>query len=99
MTAEKKKSIADKIVSILIENGVCYGEDKESRNAVDQIVLMYDRLLYEADGKKIDYETYRKIFKMFNNDWADGLNYREAAELFNVPFATVYQIAKGKYWV
>jgi hypothetical protein len=96
MIFEKREALRCHIVELMAGAGI--NLDKDQQNLPGKIVLLYDQLLYEAAGKKIPYQTYREIFKMYNGAWSPNLTYKEAAKKYDLPASTVFQIAQGKYW-
>lgn len=104
MTYEQKQLTREKIIRILIDRGLAYAAgDPLEKTAADDIVQLIDRMLYNASGKKIDYDVYCDIYNTFNGPWYPAWmytkrTYREMAEKHNISVSQVNAIAKGKYW-
>lgn len=100
MTQQKKEALRDYIFKLLLDDGVAVYDERAGCKSPDQIVELFDRLLYEQAGKEktVPYEAMKTIYKDWNHHYPPLCTIKEMSEEHGLPMATVYKITQGEFW-
>lgn len=100
MITAKRRWLKEAITKILIDDNVgIFDDNKGTCRSPDQIVDLYDELLYEHAGKHkyVSYEACRMIFKEWHTH-PRLFTLQELSEEYKVPLSTVHKITAGEFW-